>query len=131
MSALVRPDTVVISPVGEAEVHPHTRQSLGRRQSTSVTVLGQIEVGRDRVSKTEIINRDADGVLILDYPPVTPAGADAGYTPTQGDRVMSVVHAATGITQSVGLYVSDVKPDGAGAIYRCVLSAREPERVAL
>lgn len=131
MTALVMPDVVTILPVGDAEVHPHTRQSMGRRASTSVTVLAQIEIGRDRVTRDEIISRDADGVLVMDYPPMAPDGTEVAYTPTQGDRVLSVVHYATGIEQTVGLYLSDPKPDGAGAVYRSVLSAREPERVAL
>lgn len=130
MSNLTLPDLVTIRPVGDATVHPHTRQALGRRQAATVTVLCQIEIGRDRLRSSDIIERDADGVILFDSPPETASGADAGYTPAQGDRVLSVVHNATGASETIGLYLTDPKPDGAGGLIRCLLSAREPERSA-
>lgn len=129
MSALVCPDQVVVEPVGTALTNPHTRRPLGRRASTTVTVLAQLELGRDRKDTGDsVIDRNARGEIVFDSPPLTPAGLDANYTPERGDRVNSVIHAEGGATESMGLYLEDCKPDGAGALIRCTLVDRQPAR---
>lgn len=131
--SLTLPDTVTIQPVGTALTHEHTRRPLGRRSESTVQVLAQVELGADRRGKPkgDLQERTAAGEIVFHRPVLTPAGAEASYTPARGDRLLTVDSwHETEASQTLGLYLGDIKTDGAGQLLRARLLSREPGRAA-
>lgn len=122
---LVCPDRVTIEPLGSAALHPDLRQPMGRRTATQVTVYAQVEI-RDqrRLDAERSLEHRAAGDVIFD----TRDLSSAGYTPKPGDRLVSVVWALTGSTQSFNLYLGESMEEGAGDHVRCRLSDRSPAK---
>ena len=128
--ALVLPDTLTIEPHQAAVTNSITRESLGRRPATAITMRGQLELVRAARGMD-----DGDGTLTVrraEYEVVLDAVlcAAVSYTPKHGDRVVSVRHALTGVTEAVNLYLGEPKPDGAGRLIRSTCISKEPARVA-
>lgn len=126
MSYLTLPDTVTIEQESETVTGEHSGRPIGRGSTTTFVIKAQLEVSKDRrsTSKEGVRAEEKAGELVFDRRLLR----RKGYTPRRGDHVVKIKHYETGEEDDLDLWISDPKNDGAGALLRCMVTDRTPQR---